>query len=558
MTLETNVTHRHLRSPCSSLETKLEFEDLPAHESTTSPSSPTPRYPEAEPEYHHRNNRSTSEAEEGTNTNQKKKVIRKLQRNMRKNPSKNKLSRSKRINKPNAWKQVYKEESSVSDFDDSYTPPSRNKDVGGYVRQNEVDDLEKEYAAFLGKDGKLATYARMNKQTGKYSFMHITFDVIDPETLKCMKCETIVNTRNQAKLHVTRSHTNRFKCPHCDLRAGTRYHLKIHILHVHEGKARKRVPCDICGKPLENHQLREHRFSHCSAEELQQAKETGELEFLEKEKPKNFQCGQCGKCFRMRHNLVEHEAKVHTNNPSSEQSDSVSTELDKRVPMICPHCGKPYATHTGLRLHIRLVHSDPLELQFACTYCEKRFVTQKSLSRHLPIHTGNRPFQCKQCPRQFITEDALTLHMKHHNNERDHKCSVCPMAFTTPSMLKRHFNTYHAPGSNPKRKPYVRGPEKCQFRVHSGTTNAFVGSQERVQLFEKLPRQCPNCSRSFQYPSQLKNHINVHHTPGRQVGRKPHTAADYLPIPKPRQVPSIMQQGNPGVNTVQNEMESPS
>lgn len=370
----------------------------------------------------------------------------------------------------------------------------------------------------------------VNKETGKASFLHVVFDIIDDTCFKCSRCGTDVFSQNQIKTHTIQSHTKRFLCsyPQCEYRGGNKANLKHHIQVVHEdGNRRTKIPCDICGKPMRKNLLKFHQFTHYSTEEMREVKARGVLTTYSRNPMQgNFQCQQCGKVFRRRNNLAVHEKKHHskTDAGSVDTDVQVNEKKEKSYKIMCTKCGKTFLTLTSLKHHTRRVHTDPAEfgvMPHACLHCEKRFVRKTELERHIVIHTGIRPFKCSVCPRDFVLDAELKRHLKHHNNERAHKCSECPMAFTVPCHLRRHFATYHAPGSNPKRKSFVRGPDKGVFRIQPSLRGMEVTqNQERLKMFEQLPRQCPHCPRSYLYPSQLKRHIDTHHTPGRIVDSK--------------------------------------
>lgn len=53
-----------------------------------------------------------------------------------------------------------------------------------------------------------------------------------------------------------------------------------------------------------------------------------------------------------------------------------------------------------------------------CEYCGKFFAGPANLTRHVRLHTGEKPFKCKHCEVCFMRTDVLYQHIaKHHNNE---------------------------------------------------------------------------------------------------------------------------------------------
>lgn len=54
---------------------------------------------------------------------------------------------------------------------------------------------------------------------------------------------------------------------------------------------------------------------------------------------------------------------------------------------------------------------DNLSKSFRCQYCHYMFRRQSHLTRHVLIHTGEKPFKCNQCDERFSRSDKLKLHV---------------------------------------------------------------------------------------------------------------------------------------------------
>ena len=80
-----------------------------------------------------------------------------------------------------------------------------------------------------------------------------------------------------------------------------------------------------------------------------------------------------------------------------------------------------------------------------CNLCGKSFDKNHSLTRHLKIHTDNRPYQCDICSKTFRAAFNLDYHKRTHIGKAD-RCVACP--FCKRKVLigrgaRRHLRLYH-------------------------------------------------------------------------------------------------------------------
>ena len=86
------------------------------------------------------------------------------------------------------------------------------------------------------------------------------------------------------------------------------------------------------------------------------------------------------------------------------------------------------------------VHERP----YACPVdaCDRRFSRSDELTRHIRIHTGQKPFQCRICMRAFSRSDHLTTHVRTHTGEKPFSCDVCDRKFARSDEKKRHAKVH--------------------------------------------------------------------------------------------------------------------
>ncbi|ELT87759.1 hypothetical protein CAPTEDRAFT_181040 [Capitella teleta] len=135
---------------------------------------------------------------------------------------------------------------------------------------------------------------------------------------------------------------------------------------------------------------------------------------------------------------------------------------------------------------------------YTCPECGKVFNAHYNLTRHMPVHTGARPFVCKLCGKGFRQASTLCRHKIIHTSDKPHKCVTCGKAFNRSSTLNTHMRIHQG------YKPWV-----CE---HCGKGFHQKGNYKNHKLTHSTEKQykCNICNKAFHQVYNLTFHMHTH------------------------------------------------
>ena len=194
------------------------------------------------------------------------------------------------------------------------------------------------------------------------------------------------------------------------------------------------------------------------------------------------------------------------------------------------------------------VHERP----YACPIdaCDRRFSRSDELTRHIRIHTGQKPFQCRICMRSFSRSDHLTTHVRTHTGEKPFSCDLCGRKFARSDEKKRHAKVHLKQKIKRERGTSGSGGNRSGQRGgggvsgHSSSSNSQQQQQQQHQQQQQiaLSQQQHTTTMSSSIASQLSaslcpqsSMITGHHSGEHLIAGLSSSASTTLPP-----LPSIM------------------
>ena len=134
---------------------------------------------------------------------------------------------------------------------------------------------------------------------------------------------------------------------------------------------------------------------------------------------KRFQCEECSSSYSRKHELNLHVSKKHLGENYK-----------------CHICGLMFCKRSKLTFHYFAVHK--IETKVHCTECQKVFVSDKLLKRHM-IANHERSLTCNQCNKTFTHFKSLESHTATIHEKVRHNCESCGKSYSRDYLLRTHI-----------------------------------------------------------------------------------------------------------------------
>ena len=370
---------------------------------------------------------------------------------------------------------------------------------------------------------------------------------------KCHICGWRFVQKCNLKKHIDTHNTGTYQCPHCDVRFASKGSVSEHISTVHNQDNSIILNTDVVVKPEDDEEEAEIpapdeggknntklessawkpaikqpqqiqagsititpkttiNIPTVTHQRLEQAlrtfqcptcpkafssqSELGNHTLVHNAGMKPYACPVCGLRFHLLHNMKRH---LVTHEESGDIEVGTASELLQAVE----------ATATKVKLTITSFVCDkhhPLQVQpksdplsgvtvnaaghMKCKFCNKWFTEQAALSKHMEVHSVNRPYACPICGWRFKQMHNMKRHLLTHSGAKPYSCDFCDKSYTDNYSLKQHVAKVHPDIASslphmmitPRTKSKVITPSKTDEEGFQSMVKEMTESQKAAAL----------------------------------------------------------------------------
>eukprot|EP00795_Rhopilema_esculentum_P010903 gene10903-19734_t len=271
----------------------------------------------------------------------------------------------------------------------------------------------------------------------------------DVRPFKCSECGMSFRQKHVLQRH-QKVHANNkpYKCHVCKRCFRNAFNLQCHT-RTHIDKSSRCIPCSLCNKKVTiGRGIKRHLKLYHSGECFSKAEGKILTRSLRKEGNKIAKEQGIGSAKGEKYNEhceVASTNKGRLNGGKEPKMGCDVTSGEKNSPETGPNKIDKSLLSCAKSSQEKKDSGKQKEKAFTCNLCGKSFDKNHSLTRHLKIHTDQRPYQCEICSKTFRASFNLDYHKRTHIGKAD-RCVACPFCKKKVVIgrgARRHLRLYH-------------------------------------------------------------------------------------------------------------------
>ena len=284
----------------------------------------------------------------------------------------------------------------------------------------------------------------------------------------CHICGKIffMKSKDQLASHIKNKHSEvkveLLQCEFCPFAARGKHALESHIA-AHK-------MCDICGRDFcgmyAKRDFEKHMDSHlnkctrCSLEFANPEERKIHLKTVHDHNAKIKKCDKCNETFKTYSVLRNHKIKVHGMVFKKRLVHSKLIEEDGKMKK-CPKCDKEFEDTKLFAYHLRNGHLAKFK-NCQCRLCGMSFSNTQARRyherRHCKMAPSEEKFKCEKCDKEFMRNESLKKHVKrglcnyvpflktlHNTSSGKFQCDTCGRRFISRTSLDKHILLLRCP-----------------------------------------------------------------------------------------------------------------
>jgi len=170
-----------------------------------------------------------------------------------------------------------------------------------------------------------------------------------------------------------------------------------------------------------------------------------------------------------------------------------------------------------------------------CNLCNKWFTEAIALSRHMEVHSADRPFSCPICGWRFKQMHNMKRHMLTHSGAKPYSCDFCDKSYTDNYSLKQHVAKVHPDVASTLPHlmitPRTKKQQSTENQDHDGfksMVNEMTASQKAaaLQLYQQTLLAAQMQTEQVQTDQVQNEEMQAEQPPELPIGVEPVTYED--------------------------------